>query len=194
MAVLRRGAIGFLRSGFLFECSHFFTFRACGPVFPLRILGKRWLTPCLTAEFLNLTPPGYRQARFVAKSVKIVDFTLFGSKFSPRSCAPICPFSPRKRTFAGCGVANGTTGADPLLVRDSVICITETHTDCVHAGEHTRRMGSLLDERSRLAKQLESLVLGSHTELTVLTAKIESNVAKEYASHSFVEDFLTLKV
>jgi hypothetical protein len=29
---------------------------------------------------------------------------------NPRSCAPICPFSPRKRTFSRCGLANGTTG------------------------------------------------------------------------------------
>ncbi|KAG1658365.1 hypothetical protein FOA52_005746 [Chlamydomonas sp. UWO 241] len=58
-------------------------------------------------------------------------------------------------------------------------------------GEHARRMGSLLDERSLLTKQLESLVLGSHTGLPVLAAKLESNVARECASHSFVEDFLT---
>ncbi|KAG1658364.1 hypothetical protein FOA52_005745 [Chlamydomonas sp. UWO 241] len=72
--------------------------------------------------------------------------------------------------------------------------------------EHTRRMGSLLDERSRLASELgsklvfspvetsSSSVLNAKMEVTELTAKIESNVAKEYNAHSFIADFLTVKV
>jgi hypothetical protein len=58
------------------------------------------------------------------KSVKMPIFTLFGPKFSrshPAARAPVCPFSPRKRTFAGGGGANGNTG----------VCANGAHCSCV---------------------------------------------------------------
>jgi hypothetical protein len=77
-----------------------------------------WENDGSTRDFGPLPRSQPDRGDYFRKSVKIVDFTLSGAKFcATRSSAPICPFSTRKRTFAGCGLVNDTTVGVPYHIR-----------------------------------------------------------------------------
>jgi hypothetical protein len=75
------------------------------------VLGADCPSTSVSAKDLGkkmMAPPGPHGPLPQSHSARSVFFVLSSRDRAPH-CAPVCPFSPRKRTFAGCGVANGTT-------------------------------------------------------------------------------------